>query len=368
MKKVLFLIIGILMFSSFALAYEEQPVFDMNVYVTVYPSGTALFKINAKLKSPVEIYELENTLKTKGEAEANKKFEKLLESLIFRNFVNSVKERYPDAQIVIPADGLVKIGKNWSAVVQFKWYNYLVEKDKKLQSSAYGPMSFIYHNRVYSYSWKSFYLLLPKDAYVLNLAPIPGEFEENTAKWENGDYLPIIVITFDSSVYEEAMNKTVANKTKFIPFDEFIKNTTKSITLTYDPWSGFVKFNATFEGVNATSYHETRIREEFNKTMKIDAINSKIEGNRVLVWGRVKPDVKYDESFTKKTWNATLTLPFRFDKVNIEAPGEKNLEMTYQKTEGKHITVVIEEKKGICGPALILGVALIPLLIYRKRR
>lgn len=365
MKRVLFIIIGILMFSSLALAYEEQPVFDMNIYVTVYPSGTALFKINAKLKNPVEIYELENTLKTKGEAEAKEKFEKLLESLIFRNFVDSVG---PDAQIVIPADGLIKIGKNWSAVVQFKWYNYLVEKDKKLQSGVYGPMSFIYHNRVYSYSWKNFYLVLPKDAYVLNLAPVPSEFEENAAKWENGDYLPIVVITFDSSVYEEAMNKTAANKTKFIPFDEFLKNTIKSITLAYDPWSGFVKFNATFEGVNATSYHKTRIMEEFNKSMEIDSIDSKIEGNRVLVWGRAKPGVKYDESFTRKTWNATLTLPFRFDKVNLKAPGEKNLEMTYQKTDGKHVTVVIEEKKGICGPSLILGISLIPLLIHRRRR
>ncbi|AIF68544.1 hypothetical protein PAP_00485 [Palaeococcus pacificus DY20341] len=364
MKRLLFLIVGMLIFSNFAFAYEEQHLFDLNVYITVSESGSALFRINAKLKDPTEIAELESILKKDGEEKANQAFENLLYSLIYRNFVDDVKKKYPDAQIVIPADGLVKVGKNWSAVVQFKWYNYLVEDNKTLKSGFYGPLRFIYKNRVLSYKWNNLYLVLPKEAYVLNLAPAPEEFEENVAKWENGDYLPIVIITFDSAVYEQAMNKTMEtqNKTTFVPFEEFLANTTKSITLSYDTWSGFLKFNATFEGIEPSEYHEKKVLEEFEKAMDINSISSKRDGNKLVIWGEAKPSIKYEESFTKKSWNVTVELPFRFDSVHVSGP------FAAMSSDGKSVSILYVEKKSICGPGAILGISLIPLLLYRRRR
>lgn len=365
MKKGTLILIAVMLLASFSqvYAYEEQHLFNIDIYMTVYPSGTASVKINAQLKDPFYINYFENLSQTNPQR-AEEEFHDLVYSLVYGNFKREVERQSKEALVVVPEEGPVKLGKNWTAVVTFKIYNYLVENNQTLQSSVYGPMQFLFKNRVFEFSWRKLTIILPKDAYVINLAPKPNELVENVASWENGYYLPIVVITFDSSVYEAIMNKTSENTTKFVPFDEFLAKTAKTIQLYYDPLSGLVQFNATFEGVNATSYHETKIREEFTKTLDIQDINSKIEGNKVLVWGKAKPKVDYKESFTTKTWSANITLPFRFDNVSVKAP--TGLEIKEHETDGKNIVIIVEQKKGVCGPGLILLIALLPVLAKRR--
>ena len=365
MRKATWTLIAIMLLTSFSqvYAYENQHLFNIDIYMTVSPSGTAFVKLSAQLKDPFYLNYFENLSQTNPQR-AEKEFHDFVYSLIYGNFKRDVEKQSKEALIVVPEEGPVKLGKNWTAVVTFKIYNYLVEKNQTLQSSVYGPMQFLFKNRVFEYSWRKLTMILPKDAYLINLAPKPKELIENVASWENGYYLPIVVITFDSSVYEAIMNKTAENTTKFVPFDEFLAKTAKSIQIYYDPLSGLVQFNATFEGVNATSYHETKIKEEFNKTMNVQEINSKIEDSKVLVWGKAKPKVDYKESLTKKTWTANITLPFRFDKISVKSP--TTLGIKSQKMDGKNVTIVVEQKKGICGPGAILLIVILPLLARRR--
>ncbi|HIP88646.1 MAG TPA: CGP-CTERM sorting domain-containing protein [Thermococcus paralvinellae] len=76
--------------------------------------------------------------------------------------------------------------------------------------------------------------------------------------------------------------------------------------------------------------------------------------------------LQYKETLTKRTWNVTIRLPFKFEKVNIESPGE-DVELTHSKISGTVINMVFEEKK-ICGPGVIVGLTLLPLLLKKRRR
>ncbi|MBO8173974.1 MAG: CGP-CTERM sorting domain-containing protein [Thermococcus sp.] len=365
MRKSIVLVlmfITALSFANQAFAYEPQKLFDIEMYITVYPSGTALVKINAKLIDPAFIAYFTN-LSISNPQSANNGFQKMVYSLIYGNFKREVEEKSKDAMIVIPETGFIKIGKNWTAVVNFKIYNFLVEKNQTLQSSVYGPMRFLFKNHVFAYTWKKLTLVFPKDMYVVNLAPAPKELTDNVAVWENGDYLPIIVLTFNETVFQQERVK----RTKIIPFEEFLNNSTKVIDLKYDPFAGTVTFNGSISGVKPEQYHIAKIIDEFNRTMDLIKFDIKSNENGVTFSGEAKPMLQYKETLTKKTWNVTIKLPFRFDKVNIESPKDQNVEMIYSKTDGTVVNMVFEEKK-ICGPGIIVGLALLPLLLRKRRR
>ena len=360
MRKSIVLVLMFITALSFvnqAFAYEPQKLFDIEMYITVYPSGTALVKINAKLIDPAFIAYL-NSLKN-----GNEEFQKMVYSLIYGNLKREVEEKSKDAMVVIPETGFIKIGKNWTAVVNFKIYNFLVEKNQTLQSSVYGPMRFLFKNHVFAYTWKKLTLVFPKDMYVVNLAPVPKEITDNVAVWENGNYLPIIVLTFNETVFQEKRSK----KTKIISFEEFLKNSTKVIDLKYDLFAGTVAFNGSISGVKPEQYHVAKIIDEFNRTMDLIKFDIKSNENGVTFSGEAKPMLQYKETLTKKMWNITIKLPFRFDKVNIESSKNQNVEMIYSKTDGTVVNMVFEEKK-ICGPGVIVGLALFPLLLRKRRR
>lgn len=362
MKKTALLIMAILLLSGLRLesvnAYPPQPLFDMNIHITVSESGSALFRINVRLVDNDEREELESIAKNNGTEGANRAFENLLYSMVYRQLKEEVLERYPDAQIVIPADGLVKIGDNWTATVTFKWYNYLTENGKKLQTPFYGPLRFTYRNVVYSYRWSRLYLTLPRNAYVINLAPVPKEFTDNVAYWENGDFLPIVVITYDASFYEELQqNKTTTgNQTSenFVTWEEFLNSTTKTITLKYD-WSGFMKFNATFEGAPVNEYIEKRLVEEFEKSSATTDISVERGKDWIKLKGEIKPQVDYHESLFTKEWNVTVTLPFRFDSVSIAG------EHRGARISGSTVSVLYEEEKSTKN-LIIAGIVVIGLI------
>ena len=46
-------------------------------------------------------------------------------------------------------------------------------------------------------------MVLPKDMYIVNLAPAPKELVENVATWKDGDYLPIVILTFNEEVFKQ---------------------------------------------------------------------------------------------------------------------------------------------------------------------
>lgn len=371
MRKAALLIMGILLLSALSVggvsAYPPQPLFDMTVHITVSESGSAVFKINVRLVDEEERAELESIARTNSTEEANKAFENLLYNMIYRQLKDEVTERYPDARIVIPAEGLVKIGDNWTATVTFKWYNYLVEDGKKLQTAFYGPLRFTYRNVVYSYTWSRLYLTLPRSAYILNLAPVPKEFENNVAYWENGDFLPIIVITYDASLYEELQQNKTANENQtsgnFVTWGEFLNSTRKVITLQYD-WSGFMKFNATFEGAPVNEYIEKRLVEEFEKNMGATGLSVNRGENSIEVRGEIKPQVDYHESLFTKEWNVTVTFPFRFDSVEIAGEHRES------RTNGYSVNVLYTEEKNtkklIVAGLVVAGLVAGALLLTRR--
>ncbi|NJE11816.1 CGP-CTERM sorting domain-containing protein [Thermococcus sp. LS2] len=365
MRKGLVLVlmfITALSFANQAFAYEPQRLFDIEMYITVYPSGTAMVKINAKLIDPAFIAYLTN-LNISNPQSANNEFQKMVYSLIYRNFKREVEEKSKEAMIVIPETGFIKISKNWTAVVNFKIYNFLVEKNQTLQSSVYGPMRFLFKNHVFAYTWKKLTLVFPKEMYVVNLAPAPKEFTENVAIWENGNYLPIIVLTFNETVFERERSNT----TTIIPFEEFLNKTTKIITIKYDTFGGVVYFNGTMTGMKPQQYHIAKLIDEFNRTMDLIKFDIKSTENGVTFSGEAKPMLQYKETLTKKTWNVTVKLPFKFDKVHIVPPNNQDVVMVSNKITENKVTMVFEEKK-ICGPGIVVGLALLPLLLRKRRR
>lgn len=101
--------------------------------------------------------------------------------------------------------------------------------------------------------------------------------------------------------------------------------------------------------------------------MDLIKFDIKSNENGVTFSGEAKPMLQYKETLTKKMWNITIKLPFRFDKINIESSKNQNVEMIYSKTDGTVVNMVFEEKK-ICGPGVIVGLALFPLLLRKRRR
>jgi len=365
MRKSIVLVlmfITALSFANQAFAYEPQRLFDVEMYITVYPSGTAMVKINAKLIDYAFIAYF-TKLSTSNPQNANNEFRKMVYSLIYGNFKREVEKKSKEAMIVIPEVGFIKIGKNWTAVVNFKIYNFLVEKNQTLQSSVYGPMSFLFKNHVFEYTWKKLTLVFPKDMYVVNLAPTPKELTENVAVWENGNYLPIIVLTFNETVFQQERTK----KTKIISFEEFLNNSTKLIYLKYDPFAGTATFNGSITGVKPEQYHIAKVIDEFNRTMDLIKFDIKSTENGVTFSGEAKPMLQYKETLTKKTWNVTIKLPFKFDKVHIVPPKNQDIVMVSNNINGNKITMIFEEKK-ICGPGIIVGLTLLPLLLRKRRR
>ena len=124
MKRLLVFMLTLLILSP-TMAYEPQSLFDIGMYVTVYKSGAATFKLNVELKDDFYIHYLNNLTASDKKDKAEKEFYTLVYSLVYMNLRREVGEKYKDALLVAPEEGPVKITGNWTAVVQFKWYNYL---------------------------------------------------------------------------------------------------------------------------------------------------------------------------------------------------------------------------------------------------
>ena len=342
-------------------AYPPQRVFDVQIFMVVSESGTASVKMTARLIDPYLLGHL-NDLQKDNPQKAQKEFHDMVFSLIFLNFQEFVQSQTNKTLIVTPYANFIELRPNWTATINFKMYNYLIPENGTLKSTVYGPMRFIFKNKVLSYYWRRLTIIFPKNAYIVNLAPAPKELADNVAIWENGDYLPIISITFNETVFKEKR----ANTTTIIPFEEFLNRTTKVITIKYDTFAGIVYFNGSVTGMKPQQYHVAKLVDEFNRTMSLIKFDIKSTENGVVFSGEAKPMLQYKETLTKRTWNVTIRLPFKFEKVNIESPGE-DVELTHSKISGTVINMVFEEKK-ICGPGVIVGLTLLPLLLKKRRR
>jgi len=117
MRKSAWIIISFMLLASFSqvYAYEGQHLFNIDIYMTVYPSGTAFVKINAQLKDPFYLDYFENLSQTNPQR-AEKEFHDFVYSLIYGNFRREVEERSKEALVVVPEEGPVTLGKNWTAV------------------------------------------------------------------------------------------------------------------------------------------------------------------------------------------------------------------------------------------------------------
>ncbi|WP_324734991.1 CGP-CTERM sorting domain-containing protein [Thermococcus sp. SY098] len=345
-----------------AVAYPPQQIFDIQIFMTITESGTASVKMTAKLIDPYLLSYL-NNLQKNDPQKAQKEFHDMVFSLIFLNLQEFIQSQTNKTVIITPQTGFIELHPNWTTTLNFKIYNYLTLKNGTLKSAVYGPMRFIFKNKVLSYHWKRLTIIFPKNAYIINLAPVPKEMTENVAVWENGDYLPIIALTFNETVFQ----KERAKKTKIIPFKEFLDNSTKVINLRYDPFAGTVTFNGSITGMKPEQYHIAKLIDEFNMSMDLIKFDIKSTENGVTFSGEAKPMLQYKETLTKKVWNITIRLPFRFDKVNIKAPKDQGVQMIYGKTDNTIVNMVFEEKK-ICGPGVIVGLTLFPLLLRKRRR
>ncbi|NJE46147.1 hypothetical protein E3E35_01715 [Thermococcus sp. GR7] len=360
MKKLIAFILTILLLtplvSEVNAAGNSQPLFKIEIMIRVSPvvingSSTWMgqFRIYATLKDPGYRAYFDH-LAANNTTKANEEFRSFVKQLIYDNLKNNFKDRFEakgiNSTIYLPSGGPVKVLDNWSAVVTFALSNFLVSDGKIISCPLSGPMDFVFKGHVFDYSWDKLTVVLPKDYEVRNLAPAPDDFSNNVAVWTNGDFIPLIELY--TPVYSYVI---------------FLNSTRKEISLQYDPHEGYVQFNATFTGANATPVVIDQLLSSFKATMDIISLDTREENGTLVVIGVAKPKVAYRETSSEKIWEALLKLPGSFDRVSVVGG-------TYNMAPDNTIVITVTEKKTSRLPYIWAGLILVVVLgiFWIKRR
>ncbi|WP_055428320.1 hypothetical protein [Thermococcus thioreducens] len=240
----------------------------------------------------------------------------------------------------------MKVLDNWSAVVTFALANFLVSDGKVLRCPLSGSLDFVYKGHVFDYSWDKLTLILPKDYQIKNLAPVPDDLSDNVAVWKDGSFLPIIELY--TPVYSYVL---------------FLNSTRKEISLLYDPEEGYVQFNATFTGANATPSIINQLLASFRATMDVMSIDTRQENGSLVVIGVARPEVAYHETSSEKVWKAMVKLPGAFDSISVVGG-------TYVLAPDHTLIITVTEKKSnyrlyAYGIAVVLVIAAV-ILVKKK--
>ncbi|NJE85431.1 hypothetical protein E3E23_06285 [Thermococcus sp. CX2] len=353
MRKLIVLILTLLLIGSplahVAAAGEPQPLFKIDMMIQVSPDGLAQFRIYATLKDPFYRAYF-NKLAANNTTLAEEQFQSFVKSLIYDNLKDNFEKRFEakglNSTIYWPEGGPVKVLDNWSAVVAFAITNFLVSDGKVLSCPLSGPMEFVFRGHVFAYSWDKLTLILPKDYEVRNLAPAPEDFSNNVAVWTNGDFIPLMELYTPQYSYWKFLNATW-----------------REISLRYDPQEGYVQFNATFSGANATPLIINQIISSFKARMEVISIDARQENGSLVVIGVAKPEVSHSETSSEEVWNALVKLPMPFNKVLVKGG-------SYQVGPNNTIIITVVEKKPNYFTYLWIGLILVVVvgIAWLKKR
>ncbi|NJE30088.1 hypothetical protein E3E38_03360 [Thermococcus sp. 18S1] len=361
MRKLAVLILTVLLitplFSMASAADDPQPLFNLDFVIKTAPTTIngsqvwmATFKVHAVLKDPAYRAYFEN-LAANNSTKAEEEFRDFVRQLVYENLKDNFEKRFEAANvsstIYLPEGGPVRVLDNWSATVTFVISNFLVSDDGKvLRCPLSGSMDFVFKGHVFAYTWDKMTLILPEDYEVKNLAPKPDDFTDGVAIWTGGDYIPLI------EVY-----------TPLHTFMRFLNETHRTISLVYDPHEGYVQFNATFSGAEASKSTVEYIIKGFRGTMDIVSIDSSQRNNSLVVIGVAKPEVSYRETSKEKVWQAIIKLPGSFDEVHVEGG-------TYQLAPDNTVIITVTEEKTNYVPYLWGGLVVLVVLgiVVLKRR
>ncbi|WP_258083501.1 hypothetical protein [Thermococcus thermotolerans] len=335
---------------------DPQPLFRMEMTITVArvkventSTWMGTFKIYVVLKDPgYRAYF--DYLVANNSTKANEEFASLVKQLVYDNMKDNLEKKFEAANmsstIYLPSGGPVRVLDNWSAVVTFAVANFLVGDGKVLRCPVSGFLDFVYRGHVFDYSWDKLTLILPRDYQIKNLAPVPDDLSDNVAVWKNGSFLPIIELY--TPVYSYVL---------------FLNSTRKEISLLYDPKEGYVQFNATFTGANATPSIINQLLASFRATMDVMSIDTRQENGSLVVIGVVRPEVAYQETSSEKIWKAMVKLPGAFDNISV-------VRGTYVLAPDHTLIITVTEKKSnyrlyAYGIAVVLVIAAV--IIVKKK-
>ncbi|ASJ10648.1 hypothetical protein A3L12_04710 [Thermococcus sp. P6] len=336
---------------------NPQPLFEVGITLTVNQvrignSTTWLgtFKIHAHLKDPGMRAYFEY-LAANNSTYARERFSNFVEQLIYENLKDDIERGFEgvnvSSTIYLPPEGPVRVLDNWSALVTFSVTNFLVGDWRVLRCPLSGPLDFVYRGHVFDYSWDRFTLILPRDYEIETLAPVPDELSDNVAVWNGGDFIPLIELY-----------------TPLYSYVEFLNSTRKEISLLYDPEEGYVQFNATFSGANATSVVVNQLLASFKDTMQIMSIDALQRNGSLVVVGIARPEVAYAETSSERVWRAMVKLPGSFDSISVVGG-------SYTIAPDHTVVITVREKKSrgriyLYGAgAGLVGVAV--FLLWRRR-
>ena len=335
---------------------DPQPLFRMEMTITVAPvkvenvsTWMGTFKIYVVLKDP-GYREYFDYLAANNSTKANEEFKSFVKQLVYDNMKDNLEKRFEAANmnstIYLPSGGPVRVLDNWSAVVTFAVANFLVSDGKVLRCPVSGFLDFVYKGHVFDYSWDKLTLILPRDYQIKNLAPVPDDLSDNVAVWKDGSFLPLIELY--TPVYSYVL---------------FLNSTRKEISLLYDPNEGYVQFNATFTGANATPSIVNQLLASFKATMNVMSIDARQENGSLVVIGVVRPEVAYQETSSEKIWKAMVKLPGAFDNISV-------VRGTYVLAPDHTLIITVTEKKSnyrlyAYGIAVVLVIAAV--IIVKKK-
>lgn len=362
MRKVVSLLLALMVMFTIAVtpvkaqALQPQDVFEINMVVRVYQTQingsltwAGAFNVYVKLVNPVYRGYF-NELAKENKTRAEREFHNFVYNLIYDNLKNDFNSKLEGtnltAVVYVPPAGPVRVLQNWSAVVSFSLVPFFVPQGHYLTCPFYGPYEFVFNGKVYGFYWERLTLILPQGYEIYSLAPKPSDMSGNVAIWENGDYLPIIQVY--NPVYL---------------FDIFINTTQKSISLAFDPDQGYVQFNATFVGMNATQPVIDLLLDAFRSRMKVLSISAKRVKNGVEVIGVVSPKVAYKDTRTEKIWIVLVKLPGSFNRIEVKGG-------TYQIGPDGTLVMTFKEKKTDYLPYVgiaVGGLAVLGFFLWRRR-
>ncbi|NJE10941.1 hypothetical protein [Thermococcus sp. MAR1] len=361
MRRFVALILIVLLLTPFVgevgAADNAQPLFKIDMTIKVAPvvientsTWLGTFKMYVVLTDPHYRAYFEY-LASNNTTAAKEEFKDFVKELVYDNMKDNLEKRYEAANIsstiYLPSGGPVKVLDNWSAVVTFAVANFLISDGKILRCPVTGNLDFVYKGHVFDYTWERLTLILPQDYEIANLAPVPDDLSDNVAVWNNGDFIPLIELY--THVYS---------------YVRFLNATQKEISLQYDPHEGYVQFNATFTGANATPVIITQLLASFKATMNIMSIDTRQENGSLVVIGVARPEVAYKETSSEKIWKAMVKLPGAFDSISVVGG-------SYVIAPDHTLIITVTEKKStyrfyVYGIAAVLVVVVV-LIVVRRR-
>lgn len=336
-------------FKSVAAANRPQNVFDVDVILQIEPAkvgnGTSWigkFRLEVTLKDPEYVESLNEIAKNNSEA-AKQVFFMVINNTVYASLRYNIIQRYAERGLkpafIVPEDGPIKLGENWSATVDLGVTDALVLEGHYLVSPLSGNLTLWMANQSYEFNWRSFVLIIPEGYEVEELNPKPAEVHQNVMVWKNGSYIPEIVLYSPGYSFVKFLNETEGER---------------ELKVHYTASDGRAYFEAVFPEKPSSPVRDAMLYvfKEAMDPINIDFID---QGGSFKVVGVFHPPAVEKESFLWIQREAYITLPFPFSRVEVEGADYElkgsTLVLRTKEVRVKNLLLII----GAAG-ALIVGV------------